>query len=104
MILIDRFVIEFIDVRWLYYTLLPTLVFLFFNARRQPKCFSGDVGAVVSGYVLLYALLMLLIQTGNVVYLASVDGGRSVGHCARCLLDEGIYTVDTAGTVTKVED
>lgn len=51
-----------------------------------------------------YPLKGVLVETGNVVFLKSVDGGSSVGHCARCLLDEGLYTVDTDGTVTKVDD
>ncbi|MBO4370202.1 MAG: hypothetical protein J5808_02435 [Paludibacteraceae bacterium] len=69
LILIDLYVVDYIDVRWLFFTLVPTLVFLFFNARKHPKCFSGDVGAVVVGYVLIYALFKLLVCTGNVLYL-----------------------------------
>ena len=51
-----------------------------------------------------YPLKGVLVEPGNVVFLKGVDGGSSVGQCARCLLDEGLYTVDTDGTVTKVED
>ena len=47
-----------------------------------------------------YPLKGVLVEPGNVVFLKGVDGGSSVGH----LLDEGLYTVDTDGTVTKVED
>lgn len=69
LILIDRYVIDYIDENWLYYSLIPTLLFLFYNARRQPKCFSGDVGAIVVGYVVLYAVLTLIVRTGNVAYI-----------------------------------
>lgn len=51
-----------------------------------------------------YSLRNVLIETGNQVMLNSVDGGRSVAHCARCLLDEGLYQVDTDGNVTRIED
>lgn len=70
LILIDKFVIEFIDVEFLYMLLIPTVVFLFFNYRKQALCFSGDVGAIVGGMLMIYAVFILLIKSeGNVVYI-----------------------------------
>lgn len=66
--LLDHFVVDFIDDALICYTLIPTIIFLFFNARRQPKCFSGDVGSIVLGFVMVYMLLSLLLETGNMVY------------------------------------
>jgi UDP-N-acetylmuramyl pentapeptide phosphotransferase/UDP-N-acetylglucosamine-1-phosphate transferase len=67
--LIDFFVVDFIDELLLLYTAIPTLIFAFLNARRQAICFAGDVGAIVLGYVMVYMLISLLMQTGNVVYI-----------------------------------
>lgn len=67
--LIDFFVVDFVDDLLLVYTAIPTLIFAFFNARRQAICFAGDVGAIVLGFVMVYMLVSLLMQTGNVVYI-----------------------------------
>ena len=68
LLLIDRYVIDFVNEDWLYFSLVPTLLFLYYNARRQPKCFSGDVGSIVVGYMLFYFVLSLVVRTGNVAY------------------------------------
>ena len=67
--LIDFFVVDFVDDALLIYTAIPTLIFAFYNARRQAVCFAGDVGAIVLGFVMVYMLLSLLMQTGNIVYM-----------------------------------
>lgn len=66
--LIDVFVVNFIDDSLIYFTLLPTLLFMFCNARKQPLCFAGDVGSVVLGFVVVYMLICLLVETSNMVY------------------------------------
>lgn len=68
-LLIDLYVVDFIDDELLYFTIIPIIIFLFFNYRKQPKCFSGDVGSIVLGYLMVYMVLSLLIKTGNVVYI-----------------------------------
>lgn len=66
--LIDFFVVDFVDDSLILYTAIPTLVFTFFNFRKQAKCFAGDVGSVVLGFVMVYMLISLLMETSNVVY------------------------------------
>lgn len=68
--LINEYVSPFVDSQLIYFTLIPTLLFLFYNARKQAICFSGDVGAIAVGYVMVYLLIKLMINTGNVAYLA----------------------------------
>jgi len=51
-----------------------------------------------------YSLRNVLTETGNPVMLESPHGGRAIAHCAKCLLDEGLYQVDTDGNVTMIED
>ncbi len=66
--LIDCFVVDFIDNNLLIYTAIPTLIFAFYNTRKRAKCFAGDVGSVVLGFVMVYMLISLLMETSNIVY------------------------------------
>ena len=66
--LIDYYVVDFIDSSLLIYTAIPTVVFAFLNARKQAKCFAGDVGSIVLGFVMVYILFSLLMETANIVY------------------------------------
>ena len=92
--LIDFFIVDFVDDALLIYTAIPTLVFAFFNARRQAICFAGDVGAIVLGYVMVYMLLSLLMQTGNIVYVfifASVYLEAAMTVIQRLLAGQNIF-------------
>lgn len=68
--LINNYVVPFVSNQLIYYTLIPTVLFLFYNARKQAICFSGDVGAIAVGFVMSYMLIMLVLQTESVVFLA----------------------------------
>lgn len=68
--LINNYVVQFADNKLIYFTLIPTLIFMFYNARVQAKCFSGDVGAIAVGFTMTYLLIKLMVQTTNFVYLA----------------------------------
>jgi UDP-N-acetylmuramyl pentapeptide phosphotransferase/UDP-N-acetylglucosamine-1-phosphate transferase len=68
--LINNYVTPFVDNQLIYFTAIPTLIFMFFNARKQAVCFSGDVGAIAVGFVMSYLVLLLVLQTGNVVFFA----------------------------------
>lgn len=71
LLLIDIYVFDarnFVDPEIIGLTIVATLVFLFFNFRAQPKCFSGDVGSIVLGYMMTYFVFSLVVKTGNVAY------------------------------------
>ncbi len=68
--LINNYVVSFADNQLFYYTLIPTAIFMFYNARKQAKCFSGDVGAIAVGFVMTYLLLKLMVNSRSFVYLA----------------------------------
>lgn len=53
----------------IYYTLVACIVFGFFNFRQRAKCFAGDVGAVAIAFVIVFLLTMLIIKTGNLLYI-----------------------------------
>lgn len=72
LLLIDLFVFDarnFVDPELIGLTIASTVVFLFFNFRRAPRCFSGDVGSIVLGYMMVYFVVSLIVKTGNVAYL-----------------------------------
>ncbi|CAM3820510.1 MraY family glycosyltransferase [Sphingobacterium prati] len=61
--------VNFIAQDILIFSLLGVLVFTFFNFRVKAKCFAGDVGSVAIAYILLFALGMLILKTGNLIYI-----------------------------------
>lgn len=92
--LIDFYVVDFVDDSLLIYTAIPTLVFAFLNARKQAICFAGDVGAIVLGFVMVYMLLSLLMQTANIVYVfifASVYLEAAMTVIQRLLAGQNIF-------------
>lgn len=92
--LIDFFVVDFVDDALLIYTAIPTIIFAFLNARKQAICFAGDVGAIVLGFVMVYMLLSLLMQTANIVYVfifASVYLEAAMTVIQRLLAGQNIF-------------
>lgn len=61
--------VNFIAQDLLFFSLLGVLVFAFFNFRTKAKCFAGDVGSVAIAYILLFALGLLILKTGNLIYI-----------------------------------
>ena len=75
--------------------ILGVLVFSWFNFRPKgkAKCFAGDVGSVGIAFIMLFALGRLIIQTGDVAWLAflmvyGVDGVLTI--CHRIMLHENL--------------
>lgn len=60
---------SFVEKDLLIFSLLGVLVFGFFNFRTKAKCFAGDVGSVAIAYILLFALGLLILKTGNLIYI-----------------------------------
>ncbi len=69
LLLIANQQIHFIDPEFLIFTILGVLVFAFFNFRNKAKTFAGDVGSVSIAFILIFALGLLIIKTGNIIYL-----------------------------------
>ncbi len=92
--LINYYVIEFIDERLFFYILLPTIIFLFLNFRNKPKCFSGDVGSIIVGFTLTYIIAALVIASKNYTYVfllavVYIDAGITV--LQRLLAGQNIF-------------
>lgn len=62
----------FCDAPFLYVAALTALVFCFFNFRAHPVTFAGDVGSILMGAMVFYALARLVAATGCFGWLALV--------------------------------
>lgn len=80
---------HFVDQDIIWFAILAVVVFGFFNFRKKAYCFSGDVGSVVMGALVLF-LLGLLVQT-------TPTGKVELGY----LVFIGVYLADGGFTVLK---
>lgn len=83
----------FIDMPYLYVTILSLLVFCFFNFRKKAKCFAGDVGSISIAFILLFALGRLILKTNDFSYIVflSVYGADAIlTICHRIQLHENL--------------
>ena len=85
----------FVADSFLVVALLSVLVFSLFNfrPRGKAKCFAGDVGSVGIAFILLFAIGMLIVRTGDITWLIfllvyGVDGCLTI--CHRVLLHENL--------------
>ncbi|NLJ82750.1 MAG: hypothetical protein GX330_06465 [Bacteroidales bacterium] len=73
----------FVDADLIWYPMIASVVFLFFNFRKQAKCFAGDVGSISIGFWVMVLLLRLTIQTQNLIWIGFLL----------------VYGVETCGTI-----
>ena len=85
----------FIDESFLVVAIIGVLVFSWFNFRPKGKarCFAGDVGSIGIAFIMLFAIGRLIMQTGDVTWLAfllvyGVDGCCTILH--RIMLRENL--------------
>ena len=83
----------FMEQSFLAVTVISVLVFSFFNFRPKgkAKCFAGDVGSVGMAFILLFAIGMLIVRTGDITWLVlllvyGMDGCLTI--CHRIMLHE----------------
>ncbi|SFT01757.1 UDP-N-acetylmuramyl pentapeptide phosphotransferase/UDP-N-acetylglucosamine-1-phosphate transferase [Porphyromonadaceae bacterium NLAE-zl-C104] len=68
MIYVNNHIQTFTDNDFLLFPLLASIVFLFFNFRKQAKCFAGDVGSVSIAFWVVTLLLLLIMKTQNLIW------------------------------------
>ena len=85
----------FIEQSYLIVAIIGILVFSIFNMRPKgkAKCFAGDVGSIAIAFIILFALGMLILKTGDVTYIVffllyGVDGSMTIFH--RIMLHENL--------------
>lgn len=86
--------IGFIDEGLLLCIAIANAVFAFFNFRKRAKCFAGDVGSVGMSFILIFALISLILATGNPIYILflavyGVDSVLTIMH--RLIKKENIF-------------
>lgn len=69
MIYVNNCVRAFTENDFLLFPLLASVVFLFFNFRKQAKCFAGDVGSVGIAFWIVTLLLLLIIKTQSLIWI-----------------------------------
>lgn len=71
--------INFTDSNFIIAIIISVIVFLFFNFRKNPGCFAGDVGSIVIGYFIFIFIISLCFSTSDYYYLLlmSVPGAEA---------------------------
>lgn len=67
--LIDWFVFPFTQEILLIYSILATIIFLYFNFRKKARCFAGDIGSLTLAFVQIFFCLQLIIATGSYAWV-----------------------------------
>lgn len=69
MIYVNQFIINFVDMNFLYLMFMSVLIFNFFNFRKKAYCFAGDVGAFTMGFVMVFLLARLISVSGDFTWI-----------------------------------
>jgi UDP-N-acetylmuramyl pentapeptide phosphotransferase/UDP-N-acetylglucosamine-1-phosphate transferase len=60
---------RFVDPDLIWYPMIASVVFLFFNFRKKAKCFAGDVGSIGMGFWVVMLLIRLMMQTQSLIWI-----------------------------------
>lgn len=78
------------------FIVIPLVAMAVFNVRAKGNAvfFSGDIGSITSGFLLIYCISILCIQQSSIIYLSLVmlylvDGGWTI--VLRLLKNENIF-------------
>jgi UDP-N-acetylmuramyl pentapeptide phosphotransferase/UDP-N-acetylglucosamine-1-phosphate transferase len=66
---INLYQTRFIEPDLIWFPMMSCLAFLFFNFRKNARCFPGDVGSITIGFWVVFLLLKLILQTGDWIYI-----------------------------------
>ena len=62
-------IVHFTQYDFINYAILACIVFLFFNFRKQAKCFAGDVGSMAISFWIIFLLLQLMLKTKSIIWI-----------------------------------
>jgi UDP-N-acetylmuramyl pentapeptide phosphotransferase/UDP-N-acetylglucosamine-1-phosphate transferase len=76
---------NFVPPDLIWYPMIASLVFLFFNFRKRARCFAGDVGSVTIAFWIVTLLLILILKTENLIWIGflmvyGVDAVMTILH------------------------
>ncbi|TCC96877.1 glycosyltransferase family 4 protein [Pedobacter psychroterrae] len=91
---VNLYVTRFIHPDLIWFPILASIVFLFFNFRNKAKCFAGDVGSVTVALWICFLLMKLIFESMNyalILFLAvyGVDTILTIVH--RLMLRQNIF-------------
>ena len=66
---VNLYVAPFVSADLIWYPIIASVVFLFFNFRKRARCFAGDVGSISIAFWIVTLLLLLVIETNNLIWL-----------------------------------
>lgn len=77
---INIYKVSFVEPNFIWFPVIASLIFLFFNFRKHAVCFAGDVGSITIAFWILYLLMLLIIKTSSIgwILLLAVYGTDSV--------------------------
>lgn len=86
--------VAFVNPNRIWYPMIASVVFLFFNYRKKARCFAGDVGSVSIAFWTSTLLLLLMIRSGSLIWLGfmmvyGVDTVLTIIH--RLYLGQNIF-------------
>ena len=93
--IVNNYQEKFIPNEFIYFTGISLIVFGIFNFRKKAICFAGDVGSISIAFTIVLLLLLLLKQSGNMLYVLflSIYGVDSITTIIyRITLKENIFT------------
>ncbi|MDR1561538.1 MAG: UDP-GlcNAc--UDP-phosphate GlcNAc-1-phosphate transferase [Dysgonamonadaceae bacterium] len=75
--------VPFTNLEFIWFAIIPCVIFLFFNYRKQAICFLGDTGSMAIALWILCFLIQLMITTQSFVWIFFLS----------------VYGVDVVGTI-----
>lgn len=84
---VNLFIHPFVLPDLIWYPIIACGILLIFNFRHHAKCFPGDVGSITIAFWVVSILLLLVLETNNLVWFGflmvyGVDGAGTVIHRA----------------------
>lgn len=86
--------LPFVNPAMIWYPMVASAVFLFFNFRKMARCFAGDVGSVSIAFWVVTLMLMLMMETQSLIWIGfmmvyGVDSVLTILH--RLWLRQNIF-------------
>lgn len=77
---VNTYITHFVNRDTFFFLMVASIIFLFFNYRKNAILFAGDVGSISIGFAVVYLFTKLIIQTGDITWLLllTVYGVESV--------------------------
>ena len=66
---VNYYIAPFVEPNMIWFPMIASVVFLFFNFRKQAMCFAGDVGSTSIAFWVVTLLLLLVMETNNLIWL-----------------------------------